>query len=115
MRRTLIFSVRGITQIRGKLAGTLSEIASAARRLNETARGSVVPDVDVFAHALDLSAARSITSQESEVLYAFPMDEKNVEMFGWSSFFCWNASRKASLKPSATCDTRWISRPRFLS
>jgi hypothetical protein len=62
MRRTLIFSARGITQIRGKLAGTLSEIASAARRLNETARGSVVPDVDVFAHALDLSAALQNTN-----------------------------------------------------
>jgi hypothetical protein len=57
MQRTLIFSARGITQIRGKLAGTLSEVASAARKLHETARGSVVPDVDVFAHALDLSAA----------------------------------------------------------
>jgi hypothetical protein len=57
MRRTLIFASRGITQIRVKLASTLSEIASAARKLHETARGSVVPDINVFAHALNISAA----------------------------------------------------------
>jgi hypothetical protein len=57
LRRTLIFSVRGITKIRGKLAGTLSEIASAARKHHEAARGPVVSDVDVFAHALNVSAA----------------------------------------------------------
>jgi hypothetical protein len=62
MRRTLIFSARGITQIRRKLALTLNEIASAMRKLHESAHGSVVPDVDVFAHALDLSAALQNTN-----------------------------------------------------
>ena len=62
MRRTLIFSARRITQIRGQLAGTLSAIASAARELHDSARGPAVPDLDVFAHALDLSAALQNTN-----------------------------------------------------
>jgi hypothetical protein len=62
MHRTLIFSARGIAQIRGKLAGRLSEIASAARKRHGAASGSVIPEVDVFAHALDLAAVLQNTN-----------------------------------------------------
>jgi hypothetical protein len=62
MRKSHIFSTRGITQIRNHLSGALFANASAARDRHASARPRATPESNVFAHSLDLSVLLQSTN-----------------------------------------------------
>lgn len=62
MQRSHIFSASRITRIRNHLSGALFANASAARDRHASARRLATPELNVFAHSLDLSAVLQSTN-----------------------------------------------------